>query len=216
MAAHRPFPTWLEFSGLPRHLNTKAGLAGWCVFQKIVALDSERNHTPDAVEISVSELAERTGVTPVACRRILDKLRRAKVLLVFVPDTDDEPALLQVRVPLPTPIPVEEVARAHPELHLLELGANDRYAREEAPVDPEDPQIRAVVDLYLNSVGPRVNSFVLDELIFVARRHPLRDIERVFRQARHLPGPPGLGWIARQLSRRHAAKGQKKPARPRR
>jgi hypothetical protein len=208
------FPDWLEFSGLPRELNEKARQGAWSVFKKVVELDCRRNATPEAVEISVAELGERTGILAKTVRRLLDGLRRRRVLLVFLPETDDEPALFQIRVPLPTPIPFEEVAKQHADLHLLEPRGNDRYAREEGPVDPEDPAIRAVVDLYLNTLSLRMNSFILDELIFIARRYPGQEIERVFRHAAHLKITRGLGWVVRELSRRHGK--EKRPPRRRR
>lgn len=199
------FPAWLLYSGLPARLNAKARIGAWAVFKEIVELDCERHAHPGAVEISVAELSERTGLAPATLRRTLDGLRRAKALLVFLPESDDEPALFQVRVPLETPLSLAEVAAKRPELRLLEPGANDRYARVDEEVDPEDPAIRSVVDLYFNLFSLRMNSFILDELIFIARRFPRAEIERVFRQAAHL-NRPTLGWAARELSRRHAKK----------
>jgi hypothetical protein len=210
--SHAGFPTWLEWSGLPLHLNEKIRIGAWSIFHKIVELDCERNRTPDAVEISVTELATRCGVNAKTCRRLLDGLRKQRVIIQFVPESDDEPALFQVRVPPETPISFEEVAKAHPELRLLERVGNARYARAETPVDPEDPSVRRVVDLYLDEIGLRMNSFILDELIFIAQRFPGREIERTFRQARRHERP-SLAWIARELRRRHGQ--EKKPAQQR-
>lgn len=204
------FPHWLEWSGLPGELNDKVRVGAWSVFKKIVELDCERNRRPDAVEISISHLAEVTGLSHTLTRRILDGLRKKKLLLVFLPESDDEVALLQIRVPLRTPMTVEEVAEAHPELHLDHGSGDARYAHEDKGLDPEDPAIRRVVDLYLDRVSMKMNSFILDELIFIAQRFQWREIDRVFRQAAHLRGgggaSPSLGWIARELRRRHGKK----------
>ncbi len=204
MARRRGFPLWLEWSGLPRALNEKIRIGAWSVLKKIIELDCERNLHPDAIEISVTDLAERVGLSPAVCRRILTGLRRQRALLVFLPESDEEAGLFQIRVPLKTPTPINDIARLHPELHLLKPGTDDRYARE-AEVDPEDPTIRAVIDLYFEHVGLRMNSFILDELIFIAQRFGRREIERTLRQAGRLESP-SLAWVARELRRRHGKK----------
>jgi hypothetical protein len=78
-----------------------------------------------------------------------------------------------------------------------------------AEVDPEDPGIRAVVDCYLDTVSLRMNSFILDELIFIAQRFARREIERVFRQAAKRERP-SLAWAVRELSRRHGKKARQR------
>jgi hypothetical protein len=114
-------------------------IGAWTVFRKIVELDCERSRRPDTVEIPLDRLAERCGLKTSTCRRILEGLRRERTLIMFLPEVEEEEALFQIRVPLQTPVPFDQVARDHRELRLLEPAGNDRYAHEEAPADPEDP-----------------------------------------------------------------------------
>lgn len=56
------FPKWLEFSGLPRLLNSKFGAETWPVFKKLIELDFELGKPADRViPLDITEIAERTG-----------------------------------------------------------------------------------------------------------------------------------------------------------
>ena len=106
------FPLWLEYSGLPAHLNKKPrGAAVWLVFKKIVELDCEQNVNPDVVEITISELGQRTGLEPAIVERAIKKLKKEKVLGCFLPDSPEETALLKINVPLKCPVSVEHIKK---------------------------------------------------------------------------------------------------------
>ena len=81
---------WLELAGLPVELNAKVRSGAWVVFKKIVELDCGRNRDPGAVEISLDELGERCGLDWEKIARIIEALRKRKVLACFLPDNPDE------------------------------------------------------------------------------------------------------------------------------
>jgi hypothetical protein len=190
-------PLWLEYSGLPAWLNARARSGSWSVFKKIVELDCQRNAIADIVEAAPSELAEWTGLKAETVVRILEKMRRKKVIACFVGEHPDEPALLQVQIPLKTPRAPGDVLRASGKA-FFRPGMRLRYAypQEEPPGD--QTRLQEVVDLYFNNIGMKMNSFVLDELRLVARRFSLESIRRVFGRAA-LNEVRELGWVVREL-----------------
>src|SRR5690242_806929 len=101
---------WLEWSGLPLALN-KIRSGGWAVFKKLVELDCRAHQCPGTVEVSLGELGERCGFEPEVVEKIVEALRKKKVLRCYVPDNDEELALIEIRVPVKTPLAPEEVAR---------------------------------------------------------------------------------------------------------
>lgn len=191
------FPLWLEHSGLPARLNAEARAGAWSVFKKIVELDCQQNAIPDIVEVSPAALAEWTGLPAERVQRILVKLRQKRVIACFLGDDPQEPALLQIHVPLRTPRAPAEVLREsgkpffHPAMRLRYA-----YRTEEPPSDEE--RLQQVVDLYFNNISMRINSFILDELRLLARRFPLESIRRVFGRA-GMNDKPELGWAVREL-----------------
>jgi hypothetical protein len=189
---------WLEWSGLPRALNqVRAG--GWLVFKKLVDLDCRRHRRPATVELSVGELAERCGLSPDAAGKIAEALRRKKYIRCFLPEHADEAALFEIRVPLATPLAPDEVARRARDPLLRDPGLF-RYARE-ADEPPEHlARVQAVVDLYLNYLSTKINSFVMDQIEIAARRFPLEAIRAtVERGARHEMRT--MGWVLKELIR---------------
>ena len=199
-------PLWLEFSGLPEDLADKPnGAAAWAVFKKAVELDCAANSSPGTVEIVISELAGRTALKPPAARKGLLLLRRLKLMACFLPDSDEEAALVRVQVPLPTPRTREQIAAAWP----AELGAMPASLRyldvaaeqgDETAGDGSDTVLQEIVDLYFNTVGLKMNAFVLDELRLVRQRFPIEAVRRVFRRAQQNE-IHSLQWVVRQLAR---------------
>ena len=61
------------------------------------------------MENSIAELAERSGVAAGAARKALLSLRKLKLVACFLPETDEEVALLKIRVPLPVPMSRDEM-----------------------------------------------------------------------------------------------------------
>lgn len=198
-------PLWLEFSGLPQMLAEKIkGGAGWPVFKKIVELDCATNSEPEAVEITLAELGVRCGVTAAAAHKAILSMRKLKLVACFLPESEDEPALIKVRTPLVTPLSAQEIREAHPQL-FLETAQRFRYIDDEdagaAEADAAaDPVLHEIVDLYFNAVGLKMNAFVLDELRLVRQRYPIDRVRRTFRRAQQNE-IRSLQWVVRELVR---------------
>lgn len=189
---------WLEISGLPAQLNGYRQY-GWPVFRFLVELDCHANRKPDAVEISLGEMAERLGLEWEKIAKIIEILQKKKVLAAFLPDNPDEPGLYQIRTPLKTPRPPEVVARETRDPALRDP-TSYRYLKEEEDREAADRKTQRVVDLYLNKLSQKLNSFIVDEIEILAQRFPLDAIERTIdRAARH--DIRSIGWVARELIR---------------
>lgn len=195
-------PLWLELSGLPEFLGERVK-GGWPVFKKIVELDCATNPLPGIVEISLKELAQRSGVSVVAIRRVISGLRKHELVTAFLPDNDEEEALFRVRTPLKTPLSPEELRHLFPQWFGRE-GHHFRYAEPPADeieaLDPDDLLLKEIVDLYFNTVGMKMNAFVLDELRLVRQQFPIDLVRRTFRRASQ-NDIHSLQWIMRELIR---------------
>lgn len=198
MSARYETAEWIELSGLPAELNAmRAG--AWPVFKELMELDCRRNRTPDAVEISLGELAARCGLEWDKLAKLLEALRKKKLLGCFVPDNPDEPGLFQIRVPIQTPKSPEEVSRVTSDPHLRDP-TSYRYTRAETEKAPDEKKVQRIIDLYLNTLSQKVNSFIVDEIEMLAQRFPIEAIESTIeRAARH--EIRSLGWVAKELIR---------------
>jgi hypothetical protein len=197
-------PLWLEFSGLPEHVNRKIrGGNGWSILKKIMELDCAANPDPDTVETSIDELSERTGIAPDRVRRAIMALRRLKLVACFLPENDEETALLKIRMPIATPLSREEIKARQPRL-FMESPQRFRYLDDwEVSEDPDsasDPALQEIVDLYFNSVGLKMNAFILDELRIIRARFALEKIRRIFRRAQQ-NDIHSLHWVVKELIR---------------
>lgn len=211
------FPLWLELSGLPAiAAQSSKGAAAWAIFKKVVELDIAMHSAPGTVEISPADLAARAGVPPGQVRKALLALRKLKLIACFIPEDDDENALLRVRTPLEPAMPRDAIATAMRK-HGLDPGAGPwRYLDEAGPAAPgdatlkPDPALQEIVDLYFNAIGLRMNAFVLDELHLLRHRYPLDDIRKCFNRARQNE-IRSLHWVVRELARgtRKREKGSK-------
>jgi hypothetical protein len=195
-------PLWLEYSGLPQLLADKIrGGAGWPVFKKIVELDCATNADPGTVEVTLTEIADRTGIPAPTVRKTLLSLRKLKLIAVFLPDHDEEAALIKLRTPLRTPIPVAQIKDSHARL-FADTPQHFRYFDEyqASPDDsaPADPLLQEIVDLYFNAVGLKMNAFVLDELRLVRQRFPAEMVRRTFRRAQQNE-IRSLHWVVQEL-----------------
>ena len=210
MSARYQTAEWLELSGLPAELN-KIRANGWLVFKKIVELDCGRHRTPDAVECSLGELGDRCGLDWEKTARIIEALRKKKYLACFLPDNPDEPGLFQVRAPIRTPKSAEEVARASRDPQMRDP-TTYRYLAEPEERPQSVEKIQKIIDLYLNTLSQKMNSFIVDEIEVLAQRFPIEAIERTIdRAARH--DIRTLGWVAKELIR-DSARPEKKAVDP--
>jgi len=200
-------PLWLECSGLPELLAEKTrGTHGWVLFKKVVELDCERNSAPGTVEISLDELEERTGLAPDKARKAAIVLRKLKLLAFFLPDNNEEAALFRVVTPLQTPQSPEVIREKNS--HLFEQGGgyfryfDDCAVAGDDDLPSNDPDLKAVVDLYFDVVGLKMNVFILDELRMLPQKFPMDEIRRVFGRARKNE-IRSLRWVMQELVRRH-------------
>ncbi len=203
---------WLELSGLPAEMNDRVRQHSWVVFKKIVELDCKRNRRPEAVEISLGELGSRCGLDPERVGKIAEALSKKKYLACFIPDNEDESGLFQVRVPIRTPRSAEEVALAATDPQLRDP-ATFRYATADDAEAPDESKVQHIVDLYLNSLSQKMNSFIVDEIEIIAQRFPLGTVEKMMRRASKLE-IRSIGWVTRELIREAKKTSKKKKDAP--
>lgn len=194
---------WLEWSGLPAALN-KVRAGAWPVFKLLVEIDCRAGRRPGIVEISVAEIAERSGLPAETVTKIIEALRKKKYLRCFLPEHPEETSLIEIRQPIQTPLTPEQTAARIPTPHLRDVSTY-RYATEPDELPPDTAKVQAVVDLYLNRLSQRMNSFILEQIEMLATRFPLEDIQRTIdRAARH--EVRHIGWVAKELVRERAKK----------
>ena len=192
---------WLEWSGLPAALN-KARAGGWLVFKKLVELDCRAHRCPGTIEVSLGELGERCGLPAGIVEKILEALRRKKIIKCYIPDNFEEPGLFEIRVPVKTPLAPEEVAARVPDPHLRDVSTY-RYATEAERQPVDEKKVQEIVDLYLNHMSQKMNVFVLEQIEIAAQRFPLESIRlTIERAARH--DLRSMGWVLKELIRDYA------------
>lgn len=202
------FPLWLELSGLPEWLNSKVRKEAWSVLKKIVELDCVANIEPGVVEISLSVLGRRTGISPQIAERCLSGLRRKKILACFIPDNFEENALIRIAIPIVTPQDPKEIKKQYDKL--FPPGKDFfRYVDERVPEPEDDEILQQIVDLYFNSLGLKMNLFILDELRLLRQRFELSDVKSAFDLAKRLE-IKSLKWVMRQLISGKKTNGKRK------
>lgn len=204
--AYAPFPLWLELSGLPAHLNETAKVPfAWAVFHKVVELDMETNVTrPGMIEITPAELAERCGLDDKKLLKALKGIRKAGLARMFLPDHEEEVALLQILTPIPTPKDADRVRAEHPSL-FLDTQWPPRYAVAAEEPDPakaesREEKVKRVVELYFDVFSMRMNSLILDQVQLIADRYDEALIRKVFERAKKRE-TRSIGWILTEIRR---------------
>lgn len=195
-------PLWLEYSGLPQLLGDKIrGNAGWITFKKVVELDCAVNRQPGTVEISLIELSGRTGIATATLRKTLLALRKLKLIACYLPEAEDEAALMKIRTPLRAPRTRKEIRDQWPRI-FLDVPQHFRYIDEvdfgEAESPDAERELQEIVDMYFNTVGLKINTFILDELRLVRSRFPADEVRRQFRRARENE-IHSLHWVVKEL-----------------
>lgn len=202
-------PLWLAHSGLPEWLTEKVNRTAWLVFKTVVELDCARNSRPATVEVPPSEIATLCGLDAQAVMRTLEALRKKKCVALFLPEHPDEIALIEVKIPLPTPLSSGEVREEFP-FNMMDASVQMRYASaleegDEKRKDGNKRDMERVIDLYFNTVGFKMNNFILDELRLICQRFSTGEVEKAFARAAK-NDIRSLRWIAQELyrtSRRH-------------
>lgn len=193
-------PEWLELSGLPEWLNTKVRQGAWTVFRKLVETDCQANFKPAPFEISITDLARRTGLKVEIVERILKALHKKRVVSSFIPDHPDERALCQISTPIPLPASRDKILAALPrEMVREEL----RYLDRVEPTGDSDAVMREIVDAYMNLVSHKMNPIILDELRLLSLRFSKERLRRAFSRAKYV-GVDSLSWVTRELIREDA------------
>lgn len=194
---------WLEWSGLPAELN-KIRAGGWVVFKKLVEIDCRANEFPGDIEVSLMELGERCGLEAEVAGKIIEALRKKKYLRCYLPDTADEAALIEIKLPVATPLKPAEVARRIRDPHLRDASAY-RYAESRAELSTDIQKIQLVIDLYLNHLSQKMNAFILEQIEIVARRFEIEPIrEMIERAEKH--NMRNIGWVLKELIREQSKK----------
>jgi hypothetical protein len=153
-----------------------------------VELDCAHNRHPDAVEISLHQLGEWMGLDGPATRKTVLAIRKLQLLACFLPESDEEEALLKVRTPLETPLSITQIQEFHP--HLFGPHTYFRYvsAHPELEKSAEDssspPALQEVIDLYFDAIGLKMNSFVLDELRLLCQKFEISEIRGAFHRSK--------------------------------
>lgn len=205
-------PLWLQRSGLPEWLNAKVNRSAWLVFKTLVETDCARNARPATFEIAPAELARDCGLDAATVMRTLEALRRKKCIALFLPEHPEETALVEIKIPLPIPRPLDEILEEFP-FNRIAPGTRLRYmvagdAAPSAAATGAKKALERVIDLYFNVVGMKMNTFILDELRLVCQRFEAKEVEKVFARAAK-NDIRSLGWIVKELyrtNRRRAAK----------
>jgi len=200
-------PLWLEVAGYPAYLNEKIRSGAWTVFKKLIELDCAANARPDVFSASVAFIADRVGLDAKVVERVIRGLRKEQLLRFYLPDDPDEEAMFQFITPFRPPTP-PETARERVAALTVQKPERLRYIDEIPASDPAaDSLVQQVVDAYLGAFGPRINSFVLDELALLAGRFPLDEIRDAFARAVQTKSPSLWRVVADLRSRRRRVEG---------
>lgn len=205
------FPLWLEYSGLPTYLNKKAGIGAWSLLKKLVEIDCAYNHNPASIEVSISELSFLTGIDCEKIKKILLKFRKMKILSSFIPESYEEQSLLQINIPIKTPKNPNEIKKEYSKIFIPTKDFFRYFDNSIEDSTETDPTFQTVVDLYFNTIGFKMNTFILDELKLIKGRFSLDLIQKVFKKAKFLNNP-NLMWVIKELFRisEHDKKGTEK------
>lgn len=177
-----PFPTWISHSGLPQELaKASGGSAAWLLFKTIIELGC-KTAEPENVDIAVPDLASITGLDD---HLILDTMmiyRKRHLAKLYIPEEPGENALIQIAPVLPTPM-------THAQVRALQIAdpAIDHHrfcdCPENVPLNPRDPKLQEVIDLYLGHCACTMNSFTMDRINHLVQRADIGAIRSAFRTA---------------------------------
>jgi hypothetical protein len=200
-------PRWIFLSNLPLHLLEKGkSPAPWLMLRTIIECDMESHPlAPGLVEMPLVEFSVRSGLDAPRLEKALKVLRKEGLVRAFLPEHEEETALFQVLTPLPTPVPLDEVAKRHPEL-LMEADWPPRYAVANQDVAASSGDLAAsrlarvqrVVELYLDVFSMKVNNLILEELQLISSRYEMPLIEKIFQRAQK-EQKRSLGWIVSEI-----------------
>ncbi|MCX7045102.1 MAG: hypothetical protein NTX50_06415 [Candidatus Sumerlaeota bacterium] len=173
-------PLWLEIAGYPEYLSQKIRQGAWPVFKKLIETDAATNERPGVFTISLKAVAQGAGVEVKVAGRVIEGLRKEKMLRFYMPEHEEEEAMFQFLTPFSPPMDADQI-RAKLRERSGHKPERLRYLDETATHGPiAENQVQQVVDAYLDTFGLRINSFVLDELSLLAGRFPVEAIRAAF------------------------------------
>lgn len=174
-----PYPAWIQYSGLPARLREEtAGTDAWLLFKTIIDLDC-RNAISQTLDLPISQLASLTGIDAEDVLAIVPVYRDLKLAKMFLPDSADENLVIQISAPLPTP---ETHAQVRAKM-IADTGIDvHRFCDcpEGREMDPKDPVLRQIIDLYCSHINCTMNAFTVDRLNVLRHKASLDDIRRAF------------------------------------
>ncbi len=203
-------PKWIEFSGLPTHLTEKGKCAwAWLFFKSVMELDEEQHgDKPGLVEISMGEMIVRTGLDMKKIVKAIKACRKTGVLRAFIPDNEEETALLQIITPLETPVSYVDVYAEKSNLFRPSDPFPPKYAisqeTEDEIEEKEKSKTEKVVDLYLNTFSMKLNNLIIDQLSMIARHYEFEMVKRSFQLAKKNEAAT-LSWVITQIKREQIA-----------
>lgn len=202
-------PLWLEVAGYPVYLNKKIRKEAWPVFKKLVELDCAANARPDVFSAPLAAVAEGAGVDAKVIPRIVDGLRKEKMIRAYLPEDEGEEAMFQFLTPFHPPMDAEEV-RDRMKERVGQRADRLRYLDDLPARGPvADSLVQQVVDAYLDTFGLKINSFVLDELALVAARFPVEWARDAFSRAVQTKSPSLRAAIHDLTARKRRAREKK-------
>ena len=102
------YPRWIEFSGLPKHLNDTCGKQSWSVFRKLIELDCFYNsQAGQEYNISKKVLTAVTGLTSGVLEGCLKKMAAEKYICYS--EQNKTTYFISIIIPLHTPIHLEDI-----------------------------------------------------------------------------------------------------------
>lgn len=161
------------------------GSAAWLILRTLIDLDLAQHSTPGTLDLPITELAIRAGLEPAPTTRALKQLQKAKCITAFIPQHEDENALIKIATPLRTPLNHADVLASHTShsSHASHL-QNHRYCDcPETDNSAPLPAVQTTVDLYFNTCSLKMNAFILDRLTILTAATTPDKLRRTFYRA---------------------------------
>lgn len=192
------FPRWLEASGLPEMVATKAGPEGWLVFRRLVEQDLLENLFPDWVSPGFEEMGQGCAIPPEKFQALF--LDLGSLGLLRIRNIGDEKSPFyqyRVAVPLPQPRPAEEIEETLESWGLADSPGLWRYWE---PEGDQTTKYEKILRLYENTCGLKMSGRIVEDLAELAESYPTDKLDKAFEAARE-EGVTTLGWIKKYLKR---------------
>lgn len=184
-------PRWIEESGLPAQLRERHGALAWPVFRSLVAIDCDRNLTPDWFSFDMKRLAQSSGTLPAEAVELAGLLTDDE--LIETRQQSDDSWQGRIRTPLKTPIEPESILRSLAESH------GGRFALRYATDVDAMSKAQRVVYFYQMTFGARFTPRIVEELEEIANDYDISVIYDIFSEASRR-SIKRFSWIKSKLS----------------